>query len=68
MKYERGTDFYYPEDQYGIAWNDPRININWPYVKGEFKGSPSPDGYAFKDDFPLILSEKDKNNVFLKER
>ena len=23
------TDYYYPDDQYGIAWNDPELNINW---------------------------------------
>jgi len=24
------TDFYYPEDESGILWNDPAIGINWP--------------------------------------
>jgi len=24
------TDFYYPEDEGGIVWNDPEINIKWP--------------------------------------
>lgn len=24
------TDFYYPSDQFGIIWNDPEINIDWP--------------------------------------
>ena len=23
------TDFYYPEDEYGIKWDDPSINIKW---------------------------------------
>lgn len=23
-------DFYHPEDEAGIIWNDPIININWP--------------------------------------
>ena len=23
------TDFYYPEDEYGIKWNDPSIKIEW---------------------------------------
>ena len=23
------TDFYHPEDEYGIIWNDPSINIEW---------------------------------------
>ena len=24
------TDFYHPEDEGGIMWNDPAIGINWP--------------------------------------
>lgn len=24
------TDFYYPEDEYGIRWNDSDIGISWP--------------------------------------
>jgi dTDP-4-dehydrorhamnose 3,5-epimerase len=24
------TDFYYPEDEIAIAWNDPAIGISWP--------------------------------------
>jgi dTDP-4-dehydrorhamnose 3,5-epimerase len=24
------TDFYYPEDELGIVWNDPFLNIQWP--------------------------------------
>jgi dTDP-4-dehydrorhamnose 3,5-epimerase len=24
------TDFYYPEDEGGIRWNDPAIGITWP--------------------------------------
>ena len=27
-------DFYHPKDEGGIMWNDPDINIEWPY-KGE---------------------------------
>jgi dTDP-4-dehydrorhamnose 3,5-epimerase len=23
------TDYYYADDQYGIAWNDPELNIQW---------------------------------------
>jgi dTDP-4-dehydrorhamnose 3,5-epimerase len=26
------TDFYYPEDEGGIAWNDPTIGIEWPDI------------------------------------
>lgn len=24
------TDFYAPDDEYGIIWNDPEIGIDWP--------------------------------------
>lgn len=27
------TDYYFPEDEYGIAWNDPEIGIKWPNGK-----------------------------------
>ncbi len=26
------TDFYSPNDDFGIAWNDPRFEIDWPVV------------------------------------
>jgi dTDP-4-dehydrorhamnose 3,5-epimerase len=31
------TDFYYPEDECGIIWNDPEIGIKWPYPEMEYK-------------------------------
>lgn len=24
------TDFYFPEDEGGLLWNDPEVNIDWP--------------------------------------
>lgn len=38
------TDFYYPEFEGGVLWNDPEINIHWPI-----------DGLA-----EILLSDKDK--------
>lgn len=38
------TDFYHPNDEGGIIWNDPEIGIEWPI----------PDGME------LIMSDKDK--------
>ncbi len=28
------TDFYYPEDQDGLMYNDPDIKIDWPTIEG----------------------------------
>ncbi|MDR2069747.1 MAG: dTDP-4-dehydrorhamnose 3,5-epimerase [Spirochaetaceae bacterium] len=30
------TDFYYPEDEGGILWNDPAIGIAWPDLGMEY--------------------------------
>ena len=30
------TDFYYPNDEGGIIWNDSDIGINWPDLNMEF--------------------------------
>ena len=24
------TDYYFPEDERGLAWNDPKVGIEWP--------------------------------------
>lgn len=46
------TDFYHPEDEDGILWNDPEIDIKWP-VEGIEK---------------ILLSEKDKKLKKLSDR
>ena len=53
-------DFYHPDDEGGIAWNDPEIGIEWPEVTGEYTGSASAAGYKLADGTPLNLSEKDQ--------
>lgn len=45
------TDFYHPEDEGGILWNDPDIEVDWP----------------IKDIDDIILSEKDRKWKSLKE-
>ena len=52
-------DFYHPNDEGGIAWNDPVIGIVWPGIKGDYKGNPSAAGYTY-DGIQLNLSEKDQ--------
>ena len=53
-------DFYHPNDEGGIAWNDPEIGIAWPGVHGEYPGRASAEGYTLEDGTPLNLSEKDQ--------
>ena len=53
-------DYYHPNDEGGIAWNDPGIGIIWPEIEGKYRGSADSKGYCFKDGLNLILSEKDK--------
>ena len=53
-------DFYHPNDEGGLAWNDPEIGIVWPKLVGKYKGSAFGDGY-FVDGIALNLSEKDQH-------
>lgn len=48
------TDFYHPNDEGGIFWNDPDLKINWPIE--EVGGLEN-----------IILSEKDQKWLTLKE-
>ena len=43
------TDFYHPNDEGGLMWNDPDLGVEWPM----------PEGMTESD---LILSDKDKVN------
>ena len=60
-------DFYHPNDEGGLAWNDPQIGIQWPEVQGEYKGSASAEGYTLEDGAALNLSDKDQKWLGLKE-
>ena len=59
-------DFYHPNDEGGLAWNDPEIGIVWPGVAGEYKGSASAEGYTV-DGVALNLSEKDQKWLGIKD-
>lgn len=61
------NDFYHPNDEGGLAWNDPEIGIQWPHLKGEYLGSASSFGYALNDGTPLNLSDKDQKWLGLKD-
>ena len=52
-------DFYHPNDEGGLAWNDPEIGIEWPKLEGVYSGSASAEGYSV-DGAPLLLSDKDQ--------
>lgn len=54
------TDFYHPGDEGGLAWNDPDIGIEWPGLRGTYRGDASGEGYALEDGTKINLSEKDQ--------
>ena len=43
-----------------MAWNDPKIGIDWMEIVGEYNGTASAEGYSLSDGTPLNLSEKDQ--------
>ena len=59
-------DFYHPNDEGGMAWNDPEIGIQWPKLQGVYTGTASAEGYSV-DGMPLNLSEKDQKWLGIKE-
>ena len=61
------NDFWHPNDEGGMAWNDPEIGIEWPEVQGEYKGSASAEGYTLEDGTALNLSDKDQKWMGLKD-
>ena len=60
-------DFYHPNDEGGLAWNDPEIGITWPEVIGEYGGNADSINYSLTDGTELNLSEKDKKWLGIKE-
>ena len=54
----RCDDYYHPEDEGGVAWNDPEIGIVWPKMEGKYPGTASGEGYTV-DGAPLKLSDRD---------
>ena len=58
-------DFYHPNDEGGLAWNDPEIGIDWGIV-GNYYGTASAEGYTLSDGTKLNLSDKDQKWSILK--
>ena len=50
-------DVYHPNDEGGLMFNDPDININWPALQGD----------TMFDTTKIVLSEKDKNHPSFKQ-
>ena len=61
------NDFWHPNDEGGMAWNDPEIGIIWPELKGTYKGTASGEGYTLQDGTPINLSDKDTKWLGIKE-
>ncbi len=59
-------DFYRPNDEGGVAWNDPQIGIVWPKLEGSYHGTASAESYTV-DGTALNLSEKDQKWLGLKD-
>ena len=60
-------DFYPPNDEGGLAWNDPEIGIEWPEVTGTYQGGASAESYCLADGTALNLSEKDQKWLGLRD-
>ena len=60
-------DFYHPDDEGGMAWNDPEIGIKWPEVIGDYNGTAMAEGYTMADGTPLNLSDKDQRWAGIRE-
>lgn len=52
-------DYYHPNDEGGVAWNDPALGIDWGVVGGD-SATASAVGYRLPDGTPLCLSERDQ--------
>ncbi|OFS83536.1 dTDP-4-dehydrorhamnose 3,5-epimerase [Lactobacillus sp. HMSC08B12] len=61
------NDFWHPNDEGGMAWNDPEIGIEWPQLVGEYPGSADASGYALEDGTKLTLSDRDQKWLGLKD-
>ncbi|WP_368297196.1 dTDP-4-dehydrorhamnose 3,5-epimerase family protein, partial [Lactobacillus gasseri] len=61
------NDFWHPNDEGGMAWNDPEIGIEWPHLEGDYPGSPDASGYTLDDGTKLNMAERDQEWKGLKD-
>lgn len=61
------NDFWHPNDEGGMAWNDPKIGIQWPQLKGKYNGSQSAKSYTLEDGTAPNLSDKDQKRIGRKD-
>lgn len=54
-------DFYHPNDEGGLPWNDPQIGIIWPEIAGDYLGNTNTEEFTLADGTKLTLSQKDRN-------
>ena len=52
------TDYYCPEDEGGLAWNDPTVGIRWPGVC-ETTDAHGNRFHCLDDGAPLLISSRD---------
>jgi dTDP-4-dehydrorhamnose 3,5-epimerase len=54
----KATDFYAPEHERTVAWNDPALNIDWKLDDWQLDGEP-----AVSMTGAAIVSAKDQRGV-----
>ena len=48
------SDFYAPEEEYGIAWNDPQVGVRWPLAGNQPLLSAKDAAYGLLSNMPML--------------
>ena len=62
------TDFYHPDDEGGLAWNDPEIGISWPNIITHYNNENSKTHYRLLDGTPVPYTHLDVYKRQLQKR